>query len=138
MDGSGSKFYVSGDNVRLGFRELLSLAERHDLGQILDLEKEEVVISAKLLAGMARADVVDAEADQLQYVDAAAVGLFMAGTLFGLLAVFLQDLQQARTIGWVIFIVSIVMMASYVYQGLRSGFIKKLWKKYLAKMARDK
>jgi hypothetical protein len=64
MEGSGSKFYVTGDTVKIGVRELLDLADKHDLDQVRDWTQEEAVISAKLLASIARADVVEEEEEE--------------------------------------------------------------------------
>ena len=136
MEGSGSKFYVTGDTVKIGIRELLDLADKHDMDQVLHLEKEEAVISAKLLAGIARADVVEEEEEELQYIDAAAIGLFVAGFMAGLIGIFITEIAHVRTVAWVIFFVSTAMLISYIYQGIRTGFIKRFWKKYLAKMAK--
>lgn len=138
MEGSGTKFYVTGDTVKIGFKELLDLSEKHDLDQVVSIEKEDVVMSARLLAAIARADVVEEEEEELQYIDAAAVGLFSAGFLIGILGIFLSDIAYIHTAAWVIFLVSTAMIISYLYQGIRTGFIKKFWKKYLAKMAKEK
>lgn len=138
MEGAGTKFYVTGDTVKVGFRELLDLAEKHDLRQVLHLDEEDAIISARLLAGIARSDMVDEEEAELQYIDAAAVGLFVGGFLFGLIGIFVAEISHVHTASWVVLLVSVVMLISYTYQGLRTGFIRKLWKKYLAKMAKTK
>jgi hypothetical protein len=137
MEESGTKFYVTGDTVKIGFRELLYLADRHDLDQVLDLEKEDVVISAKLLAGIARSDLVEEEEEELQYIDAAAVGLFIAGFLVGIIGILVSDISHVHTAAWVIFFVCTAMLISYIYQGIRTGFIKRFWKKYLQKIAKE-
>ncbi len=136
MEGAGTKFYVTGDTVKIGAKEFLDLSEKHDMDQVLHLEKEEIVISSKLLAGIARADVIEEEEEELQYIDAAAVGLFIAGFIGGLVGIFVSKIAYVHTASWVIFFVSMAMLISYVYQGIRTGFIKRLWKKYLAKMAK--
>lgn len=137
IEGAGTKFFVTGERVEVGFRELLDLAAKHDLGQILDVERESVTVSSKLLTGMARADVIDEEDPELQYIDAIAVGLFLGGFLLGLIALFMSD-GDLKTAAWVILLLSVAMLSSYAYQGIKTGFLKKMVKKYLAKMAKGK
>ena len=136
IEGAGTKFYVTGDTVKIGFYELLDLSTKHNIAQISDANKEEVVVSSRLLTNIARSEVVDQEEQELQYVDAASVGIFIGAILFGLVGILLTDLEQLMTFSWILLIVGGVMLSSYTYQGIKSGFLRKLWRKYLAKMAK--
>lgn len=136
IEGAGTKFYVTGDTVKIGFYELLDLSTKHNIAQVQDANKEEVVVSSRLLTSIARAEVVDQEEQELQYVDAASVGIFIGAILFGLVGILLTDLEQLMTFSWILLIVGGVMLSSYTYQGMKSGFLRKLWRKYLAKMAK--
>jgi hypothetical protein len=79
---------------------------------------------------------VEEEEEELQYIDAAAVGLFITGFFAGLVGILVSEISHIHTIAWVILFVSTAMLISYIYQGVRTGFIRRLWKKYLAKMAK--
>src|SRR3990172_3294558 len=76
FEDSESKFYMAGKNTKIGLLNFLQLFDKHDTNEILDLEKEDIVISSELITRIATAPVVDEDQEDMKYIDAVAIGIF--------------------------------------------------------------
>ncbi|HEC20954.1 MAG TPA: hypothetical protein ENI70_00375 [Candidatus Peregrinibacteria bacterium] len=135
VEGSGSQFYITGENTRVTFKDLLDLIEKHDISQVHDIDKEEIVLSSKLLTGIAKADVVEEEEEELRYIDASAIGIFIGGFFISLFSLLTPSASDIHAVSWVIILVSGFFLLSYLYKGIRSGFLRSFVKKWLQKIS---
>ena len=125
FEDSESKFYMAGKNTKIGLLNFLQLFDKHDTNEILDLEKEDIVISSELITRIATAPVVDEDQEDMKYIDAVAIGIFCSSLFLSLFILMSAELAEIKTFSLILVIVSLVFLGNYTYRGIKSGQLMK-------------
>ena len=101
------------------------MAQRLHTNEILDLEKEDIVISSELITRIATAPVVDEDQEDMKYIDAVAIGIFCSSLFLSLFILMSAELAEIKTFSLILVIVSLVFLGNYTYRGIKSGQLMK-------------
>jgi len=124
---SSSQFYITGKTTKIGLMNFLQLAKKHDLNEI-DLSTEELVVSSELITKIATATVVDDEAEDLKYIDAGSIGIFIASFFLSIFALLTKTQADIKTFSWILLLLSGLFLTNYVYKGVKSKELGRLWR----------
>jgi len=125
VEDSDSSFYITGKTTKIPFLNFIQLISRHDIGQVEGKEHEEMVVSSDLIMRIATADITDEDEEAMQYVDATAVGMFIAGFLLASFALISRNVEDITTLSWIVLLVSTLLLVHYTYKGAKSGDLQK-------------
>lgn len=133
---SDSKFYITGKTTKIGFINLIQLVSKHSINEVDGLGQEEVVLSSNLLSKIATASVVDEDDEFMRYIDAGAVGVFLSSFLLSIFGLAIRNTDDLKTFAWILLLVSAVFLSNYIYRGIRSGEIHRVWRLLIKSLTR--
>ncbi|GEM_PF-5846560 len=133
---SDSKFYITGKTTKIGFMNFVQLISKHNIGEVEGLDREDIVISSDLITQIATASVVDADEEFLHYIDASAIGIFIASFVLSLFALFSKTLSDLKTFSWILLLISGLFLLHYTYRGMKSGELKRVWRLMLKSLTK--
>jgi len=125
---SDSQFYITGKTTKIGLRNFLQLVTKHDLNEVENLDKEEVVVSSELITRVATASVVDEDEEGIKYVDSVAIGMFLASFFLSIFALLTKTETDLKTFAWILLLVSTLFLVNYTYRGIQSKELHRIWR----------
>jgi hypothetical protein len=128
VNDSDSQFYITGKTTRIGLRNFLQLVTKHDMNEVENLDKEEIVVSSELITRVATASVVDEDEEGLKYVDSVAIGVFLSSFFLSLFALLIKTESDLKTFAWILLLLSMIFLANYTYRGMKSKQLHKIFR----------
>ncbi|MDF2379385.1 MAG: hypothetical protein P1V18_04155 [Candidatus Gracilibacteria bacterium] len=125
---SDASFYITGKTTKIGFLNFLQLVSKHDMGQVQMKENEEIVLSSDLVMRIATADVVDSDEDDMRFIDAMAIGIFIAGFFLSCFALLSNNIADINTFAWILLTVSLLFLGHYTHRGSKSGELQRYFR----------
>lgn len=122
---SDASFYITGKTTKIGFLNFLQLISKHDMGQVEMKENEEVVVSSDLVMKIATAEVVDSDEEDMKFIDAMAIGIFISGFFLSAFALISNSIADINTFAWILLVVSLLFLGHYTYRGSKSGELQR-------------
>lgn len=136
VNDSNSQFYITGKTTKIGLKNFLQLVSKHDLNEVEGLQDEEVVVSSDLITKVATATVVDEDEENLKYVDAVSIGVFLASFLLSIFALLTKTQEDVKTFSWILLLVSGLFLANYTYRGIKSNQLSKVWRAIIKSLSK--
>jgi hypothetical protein len=133
---SDSQFYITGKTTKIGLRNFLQLVGKHDMNEVENLDKEEVVVSSDVITRIATATVVDEDEEGIKYVDSVAIGIFVSSFFLSMFALFIRTETDLKTFAWILLLVSTLFLANYTYRGMKSKQIHKIFRLCIKSLSR--
>ncbi len=133
---SDSKFYITGRTTKIAFTNFIQLISKHNIGEVEGLEREDIVLSSDLVTRLATASVVDADEEFLHYVDASAIGIFLASFVLSFFSLVSKTLSDLKSFSWILLLISGLFLLHYTYRGLKSGELKRVWRLMLKSLTK--
>jgi|CXWL01.1.fsa_nt_gi hypothetical protein len=124
---SASQFYITGKSTKIALLNFLQLIKKHDLNEV-DLSAEEVVLSSDLITKIATASVVDDDEESLKYIDAGAIGMFIASFFLSIFALLTKTEEDLKTFAWILLLLAVVFLSNYLYRGIKGKELSRLWR----------
>lgn len=132
---SASQFYITGKSTKIGLMNFLQLVKKHDLNEV-ELSQEEVVLSSDLITKIATASVVDDDEESMKFIDAAAIGMFIAAFFLSLFALLTKTQEDLKTFSWILLLLSGVFLSNYLYRGIKSRELHRIWRLCIKSLSR--
>ena len=126
VEDSKSEFVITGKTTKIGLMNFLNLVEKHDILELDNLDKEELILGSELITRIATATVIDEIQEDLKYVDSFAIGIFLASFLLSLFALFTSGLADIKTFSWILLLISGAFLGHYIYRGVKSGELNRI------------
>ncbi|MGE3278387.1 MAG: hypothetical protein AB7J40_01105 [Candidatus Altimarinota bacterium] len=125
---SDSQFYITGKTTKIGLRNFLQLVSKHDMNEVENLDKEEIVVSSDMITRIATASVVDEDEEGMKYVDSFSIGIFIASFLLSIFALMTKTETDLKTFAWILLLVSTLFLVNYTYRGIQSKELHRIWR----------
>jgi len=125
VEDSESTFYITGKTTKIPLLNFLQMVGKHDMAQVADKEAEEIVLASDLIVRIASAEITDEDEENMKFVDATVIGMFIAAFFLSGFALISNSLKDIATFSWILLLVSLLFLSHYIYQGFRSGDLQK-------------
>ncbi|MDP3975801.1 MAG: hypothetical protein Q8P95_02695 [bacterium] len=126
VEDSDSSFYITGKTTKIGLLNFLRLIDKHDINEVDGLPEQELVVSSDLITRIATATVLDEEEEDGKYIDAVAIGIFLAALFLSGLTLLTQTLADVQSFAWILLVLSGAFIVYYSYKGAKSGTLKRV------------